>query len=148
MRAGDRLGHGRQRSPALPVVFKAFVEHDHRVAGAMPIAYQPGVLHKHLREIGREDLIDEDLDIGTQLEFGVSSRTLLSLIELGLSRMSAVILYEKIARDDLTKEDCLAWLSERRDSLEAMDIPVIIVRELRERLLPPDDPTSQLNQEA
>ncbi|MEV5033971.1 DEAD/DEAH box helicase [Sphingobium sp. LMC3-1-1.1] len=106
------------------------------------------VLHKHLREIGREDLIDEDLDIGTQLEFGVSSRTLLSLIELGLSRMSAVILYEKIARDDLTKEDCLAWLSERRDSLEAMDIPVIIVRELRERLLPPDDPTSQLNQEA
>ncbi|WP_426387041.1 hypothetical protein [Sphingobium sp. R-21] len=106
------------------------------------------MLHKHLREIGREDLIDEDLDIGTQLEFGVSSRTLLSLIELGLSRMSAVILYEKIARDDLTKEDCLAWLSERRDSLEAMDIPVIIVRELRERLLPPDDPTSQLNQEA
>lgn len=97
------------------------------------------VLHMHLREIGRDDLIEHDLDIGTQLEFGVSSRTLLSLMELGLSRMSAVALYEKIARDDLSKNDCLAWVAERRDQLEAMDIPLIIVRELRERLLPLDD---------
>lgn len=97
------------------------------------------VLHMHLREIGRDDLIEHDLDIGTQLEFGVSSRTLLSLMELGLSRMSAVALYEKIARDDLSKDDCLVWVAERRDQLEAMDIPLIIVRELRERLLPLDD---------
>jgi hypothetical protein len=63
------------------------------------------VLNMHLVAIGREDLIDGDVDIGTQLEFGISSRTLLSLIELGLSRVSAVALYEKIARDDLNKED-------------------------------------------
>lgn len=44
------------------------------------------VLHAHLRAIGRLDLIEDELDIGTQLEFGVSSRTLLSLMELGLSR--------------------------------------------------------------
>jgi hypothetical protein len=37
------------------------------------------ILKIHLAEIGREDLIDSDLDIGTALEFGVSSRTLLSL---------------------------------------------------------------------
>ena len=60
------------------------------------------VLHMHLRTIERTDLIQGGLDIGTQLEFGVSSRTLLSLIELGLSRTSAVALYEKIAADDLT----------------------------------------------
>jgi len=29
-------------------------------------------------------------------------------MELGLSRMSAVALYEKIARDNLTKQDCLS----------------------------------------
>jgi hypothetical protein len=52
------------------------------------------VLHMHLREIGRDDLIEHDLDIRTQLEFGVSSRTLLSLMG-GLSRMSAVALYER-----------------------------------------------------
>ncbi len=67
------------------------------------------ILNLYLRELGREDLIASGLDIGTQLEFGISSVTLLSLMELGLSRMSAVTLYEKIARDDLTKEGCLAW---------------------------------------
>lgn len=93
------------------------------------------VLHLHLRQISREDLIDPGLDIGTQLEFGVSSRTLLSLMELGLSRMTAVSLYEKIAQDDLTREACLNWIGERRDRLEALDLPAIILREVRERLL-------------
>lgn len=96
------------------------------------------VLNLHLREIGREDLIDEGLDIGTLLEFGVSSTTLISLMELGLSRMSAVALYEKIARDDLGREGCIAWIAERLGEFEAMDIPALIVREIRERLsLPP-----------
>jgi len=92
------------------------------------------ILQLHLREIGREDLIDTDLDIGTQLEFGVSTKTLLSLIELGLSRMSAVILYEKIARDDLSKDECIAWVRERQGRFEAMDIPEIVVREMPLRL--------------
>jgi hypothetical protein len=94
------------------------------------------ILSLHLRAIGRADLIDDDIDIGTQLEFGVSSRTLLSLMELGVSRMSAVALYEKIARDDLSKEDCLAWVAERETQFEGMDIPAIILREVREKLLP------------
>jgi hypothetical protein len=97
------------------------------------------ILHLHLREIGREDLIEDDLDIGTQLEFGVSRLTLLSLMELGLSRMAAVTLYEKIARDDLTKEACLTWVAEREEQFEGMDIPAIIVREIREKLLPEAD---------
>lgn len=92
------------------------------------------VLHLHLREIKREDLIDDTLNIGTQLEFGVSSMTLLSLMELGLSRMSAVALYEKIARDDLSREGCIDWISERREQLQMMNIPTIILREVRERI--------------
>jgi hypothetical protein len=31
------------------------------------------VLNMHLAAIGREDLIDNDVDIGTQLEFGVAA---------------------------------------------------------------------------
>lgn len=92
------------------------------------------VLHLHLREIGREDLIDDSLDIGVQLEFGVSSTTLFSLMELGLSRMSSVALYERIARDDLSRAECVAWISERVSQFQAMDIPAIIIREVRERL--------------
>lgn len=95
------------------------------------------VLHIHLRETAREDLIDHDLDIGLQLEFGVSSKTLLSLMELGLSRMSAVALYERIAQDNLSANECRDWFAERSDRLDALDIPDIIVRELRDRLLPP-----------
>ncbi|OAJ56493.1 DEAD/DEAH box helicase [Paraburkholderia ginsengiterrae] len=97
------------------------------------------VLHVHLRQINREDLIENELDIGTQLEFGVSSKTLLSLMELGLSRMSAVALYEKIARDDLSTDGCTAWIVERANRLRDMDIPAIIVREVRERLKLPDE---------
>ncbi|PKO37496.1 MAG: DEAD/DEAH box helicase [Betaproteobacteria bacterium HGW-Betaproteobacteria-6] len=97
------------------------------------------VLNLYLREIGREDLIAEGLDIGTQLEFGISSITLLSLMELGLSRMSAVALYEKIARDDLSKEGCVAWIGERLGQFQAMDIPAIIIREVRERLTLPSN---------
>lgn len=92
------------------------------------------VLHLHLREINREDLIDEGLDIGTQLEFGVSSTSLLSLMELGLSRMTAVALYEKISRDDLSREGCIEWLQERANQLHAMDLPTIIIREITELL--------------
>lgn len=97
------------------------------------------VLNLYLREIGRGDLVDEGLDLGTQLEFGVSSTTLLSLMELGLSRMSAVALYEKIARDDLSKDGCVAWISERVVQFPAMDIPALIIREVRERLTLPSD---------
>lgn len=92
------------------------------------------VLKLHLREIGREDLVDDvGLDIATQLEFGVSAKTLVSLIELGLSRMSAVILYEKISRDDLDKNGCLEWVFERRSQLDNMNIPNVIVREIQEK---------------
>ena len=92
------------------------------------------VLNLHLHEIDRLDLIDEGLDIGTKLEFGVSATTLLSLMELGLSRMSAVALYEKISRDDLSKEGCMTWITERIGQLQALDIPAIIIREVHERL--------------
>ena len=94
------------------------------------------VLNLHLRKIGRADLINHGLDIGTQLEFGLSSQTLFSLTELGLSRMSAVFLYERIARDDLSKDDCRAWVAERDSQFEGMGIPAIILREVREKLFP------------
>ncbi|QHW29196.1 DEAD/DEAH box helicase (plasmid) [Rhizobium leguminosarum bv. viciae 248] len=92
------------------------------------------VINLHLRQIKREDLIENDLDIGVALEFGVSSQTLLALMELGLSRMSAVALYEKIVRDNLDRTGCLAWFVEHDRELDGMDIPVLIIREVRDKL--------------
>src|SRR6185437_7888509 len=70
------------------------------------------VLKLFLVEVGREELISDDLDIGVALEFGISTPTLLSLMESGLSRMSAVALYEIMAIDDLDREGCRAWVRE------------------------------------
>ena len=50
-------------------------------------------------------------------------------MELGLSRMSAVALYEKIARDDLDKEGCLAWINQHGPNFAGMDLPNLSVRE-------------------
>jgi len=60
-------------------------------------------------------------------------------MELGLSRMTAVVLYEKIARDDLDKEQCLKWVADRINEFPGMDIPAIILREILERLRPDDN---------
>lgn len=108
------------------------VEQTARFRAPKYIAAYVDILHLFLNEIGRDDLIDEDLDLGVALEFGVSSQTLLSLMELGLSRMSAVELYEKIAKDDLDKEGCIVWIHEHAPTFEGMDIPNLIVREILE----------------
>ena len=50
--------------------------------------------------------------------------------------MKPVRLTKKIARDDLSKEGCLAWVVERETQFEGMEIPAIILREVRAKLLP------------
>lgn len=133
------------RAFKLPVLIRNTMELVEQIARFRAPKYLSAyvdILNMHLVAIGREDLIDDEIDIGTQLEFGVSSPTLLSLIELGLSRVSAVALYERIARDDLTKEGCIAWVRERDSQFEGMGIPTIIVREIRAKLLPEDSPSA------
>ncbi|RIV85960.1 DEAD/DEAH box helicase [Aurantiacibacter zhengii] len=98
------------------------------------------VLNYHLVEIERSDLIDEEFDIGVALEFGVSSKTLLSLMELGLSRMTAVELYEKIAQDDLDRDGCLSWIRRYSPEFEGMNIPNLIAKEVLEKV-PLEDPS-------
>lgn len=135
----DKVG----RKYTLPGIIRdtmALVEQIARFRAPKYLSAYMDVLHLYYVEIGREDLIDNGLDIGTQLEFGVSSRTLISLMELGLSRMTAVALYEKIARDDLDQAQALKWVTDRDRQLDSMDLPVIIVRELRERVGAVDAP--------
>ncbi|EKA31864.1 DEAD/DEAH box helicase, partial [Pseudomonas aeruginosa ATCC 25324] len=38
--------------------------------------------------------------------------------------------------------ECLAWISERMSQFRAMDIPAIIIREVRERLTLPGESTT------
>lgn len=120
------------RTYRLPVLIRETmqaVEEIARFKAPKYISAYVDVLKLFLSEAGREDLIDEDFDVGVALEFGVSSKTLLSLMELGLSRMSAVTLYEKIARDDLDRNGCLAWINEHGPNFAGMDLPNLIVQE-------------------
>lgn len=111
------------------------VEQTARFAAPKYIAAYVDVLRIYLEGIGRADLLRDRFDIGLALEFGVSTQTLLSLMELGISRMSAVALYDVIAKDDLDQDACRDWMRANADALESAGIPFIIVRELRERLL-------------
>lgn len=121
-----------KRSYQLPVLIRdtmSIVEETARFKAPKYISAYVDVLKSFLVESERSDLIDEDFDIGIALEFGVSSTTLLSLMELGLSRMSAVALYEKVARDDLDREGCLSWIREHAPNFAGMDLPNLIIRE-------------------
>jgi hypothetical protein len=93
------------------------------------------VLKLHLTEIGRSDLITSEMDVGVALEFGVSTRTLVSLIELGLSRMTAVELHEKIALDNLDRDKVKRWVEDHNNQFEGMNIPAVIVNEVRRKVL-------------
>lgn len=104
------------------------------------------VLAHHLDQIGKSDLLSHDVDIGFALEFGISTRTLLSLMELGLSRMSASALYEIIAIDDLDQDGCRTWVKERLEQLEGMELPILVVREIREKLAPELNDASAANE--
>lgn len=108
------------------------VEQTARFRAPKYIAAYMDILHLFLSETGRDDLVDDDLDLGVALEFGVSSTTLLSLMEIGLSRMSAVELYGIISVDDLDKRGCIEWIQRYAPDFEGMNLPNLIVREILE----------------
>ena len=62
------------------------------------------------------------------LSFGASAQTQLSLMSLGLSRTSAILISELIADDKLDEEACLRWLEDR--DLAILDLPVLVVQEI------------------
>ena len=74
------------------------------------------VLKEYLSSINRMELYPKDDDFIRYLEYGVGTKTLLSLTEIGLDRDSALIvnklLQEKNRGDELTVEDVMQFLSE------------------------------------
>jgi superfamily II DNA/RNA helicase len=90
------------------------------------------VLRLHLSEIGREELLTDRLNFELYLEFGVGTKTLISMIGLGLSRTSAVEINDWLGNDDLDEVAVLARLRTRR--WQSLPIPKVVKRELTEVL--------------
>ncbi len=76
----------------------------------------------------RADLVEKIDDIGVYLELGVSMKTQISLIGLGFSRTSAVMISEYISSDDLDEIACVDWIENNRDMLD--DLPELVKFEI------------------
>lgn len=136
----------RDQSYELPKLIRdtmELVEQTARFRAPKYVAAYMDVLNLHLRAIGRGDLADETANYGLMLEFGLSTQTLISLMEIGLSRMSAVALYELMAADSFTQDECILWIRSNYAQLLGMDVPVIILREIREKIPSVEDNTEE-----
>jgi superfamily II DNA/RNA helicase len=91
------------------------------------------VLSEVLRRGGQQELAIGLKPLHLFLECGASNRTVLSLIALGLSRTTALLLKGKLRfPDDFTPEDCLAKLGST--DLSTLKIPGVCLKEIRELL--------------
>lgn len=69
------------------------------------------ILNHFLVKTERTDLKEEISDIWMFLEFGVSKKTELSLISLGISRSSVMAISDKIKESELDEQKVYDWLS-------------------------------------
>lgn len=90
------------------------------------------ILKIFLQEQNKLDLYPKDYPFDLFLEFGVMSKTLLSLVSLGLSRMSATELGDLILSTELDKEQTLAWIKE---NINKKEIPDFVRREIDKKIL-------------
>lgn len=68
------------------------------------------ILRHFFKQRGKENLIDSIPQLHIWLEFGVSQQTQISLINLGLSRNTAITLSEFIADDNFNRQQCIEWI--------------------------------------
>jgi superfamily II DNA/RNA helicase len=87
------------------------------------------ILRYFLTQKGRLDLFSEIPQLNIWLEFGVSQQTQISLIGLGLSRNSAIVISEFIANDKLNIKECLDWL--KAHDPETWSISPIMINEIK-----------------
>jgi len=91
IRARINYNQKNKRPVDIPKLIRSTMEMVEQIARFRAPKYMSAymdVLKFHLSSVGKSDLLlTNQLDVGIALEFGVSTRTLLSLMELGLSRI-------------------------------------------------------------
>lgn len=88
------------------------------------------VLKYYFEEKGIGNLLDDNYQFELLLEYGVPSGTLLSLIKLGISRSSAMELFDaEIIDSNMDKHQVAKWL--QAFDLEKADLPTAIKTEVR-----------------
>lgn len=95
-----------------------------------------------LTEAGRTDLVDQVYDFSLALELGVSTGTGRSLVEFGLSRISASAVASLITDSSLTPHEVKEWLLSQQEDMLSQLSPLIRT-ELRVKGLLPAEPQLQ-----
>ena len=75
------------------------------------------------------ELLENIPDLSLWLEFGVSEETQISLLSLGLSRQSSIVLSGQIPNSDFSKKQALDWLLEA--DLGIYNLSPIILSEIQ-----------------
>lgn len=91
------------------------------------------ILQFYLESVNQINLAEQVPQLKIWLEFGASQKTQISLMALGLSRTSAVMISEYITSDSLEPEDCLKWL--RSVDVEVIGFSPIVVAEILKVLM-------------
>jgi hypothetical protein len=114
----------------LPKIIRESMDDVERVARFLApkyVACYTDILRHYLITSGRTEMAGILPDLTLWLEFGASQQTQLSLMSLGLSRTSAILLSDFIPHDNLDQQACLEWINET--DLGALDLPGLVVQE-------------------
>ena len=87
------------------------------------------ILRHYLSSINSE-LIGQIPSLNIWLEFGASQDTQIALMNLGMSRTSAIALSEYIAADNYDTKKCIEWI--KAADIELLDLSVIIKEEIKQ----------------
>lgn len=87
------------------------------------------ILSYYLSSINSE-LVNQVPSLNIWLEFGASQDTQIALMNLGLSRTSAIALSEYIAADNYDMKKCIEWI--KATDIELLDLSLIIKEEIKQ----------------
>ena len=86
------------------------------------------VLRFHLNTLQRSDLLESIPQLSLWLEFGASQTTQISLMSMGLTRMTALEIAELMIDTNMSKEQCIKWFEE--NDVHSMDISPTMLSEI------------------
>lgn len=85
-----------------------------------------------LSEARQEEWVERIPPIPLYLELGACSDTMVNLIGIGLSRITAGIIAERAVNKEMGRSEVLEWL--KRQNLRALNVPSVCIREVEELL--------------
>lgn len=98
------------------------------------LSYYVDVLKWFLKNHDKQNLLEDISDVHILLELGISSKTQLPLIGIGLSRPTSVAISDIIPFDSLDEASVISWLNENKWMTD--DMPELINIEVKNVLFP------------